>query len=58
MARVSTGVRRSILEGAGENELIEVLEAEGSFRRLHDHGLQMAAAGLVSLDEVLRVTLH
>ena len=53
---VTALVRRCLLEGGGEAQLLAALEAEGGFRRLHEHGLLLASQGLVTLDEVLRVT--
>ena len=46
-------MRRCILEGAGDTELLAALEAEGGFGRLQDHGLQLADEGVINLDEVL-----
>jgi type II secretory ATPase GspE/PulE/Tfp pilus assembly ATPase PilB-like protein len=56
MAVVTPAVRRCLLEGGGEMQLLAALQEEGDFRRLQDHGLQMAAQGIITLDEVVRVT--
>ncbi len=58
MAIVNPAVRRCILEGASEAQLVAALQEQKPFRRLQDYGLQLAAQGTVTLDEVLRVTRH
>ena len=53
---VTPSVRRCILAGADETQLEAALQADGGYRRLYQHGLQLAAQGVVTLDEVVRVT--
>ena len=56
MVKITNAIREMILDGSSESTIKAEAEASG-YRPLGTAGLELAAAGVTTVDEVLRVTL-